>query len=145
MSNERIIGGLAERVRNLETREPRPTMWEVWHSAGLIDGSAVSPIETPHRIYNLTGRDLTLVKVFISLGVAPTSQAVIVDIEMDAGGTIFAAAGDRPSIAVAAFTDDAAVTKTTTWPDGSYLVAYIDQQDTAGDAENLTVQVVYHV
>lgn len=144
MKTEDAVELTGERVRRLETAEPRPTLWETWHSAGAVVGAAATPIATPHRIYNQTGRDLTLIKVLASVGTGVTASDIILDVNMN-GASIFAAPADQPRIVVGANTGTAVVTGTTTWPDGSYLTVDIDQQDIGGGAAaNLTVQVVHH-
>lgn len=145
MNTSEVLEQFGERLRRQETAEPRPTLWEVWSVSGAIaDLTLVAPITNPLRIYNLTGRTLTLIEVFASVGTAPNVNPIILDVNMN-GATVFAAPGDRPTIGLGTNTATATPTGTTLWPDGSYLTVDVDQVDTpGGNARDLTVQVVHH-
>jgi len=94
------------------------------------------------RIYNNLGGTLTVSKVFLAVGTAPTGAAIIVDIHKS-GTTIFTTQGNRPQIAVGEHTGYTTTIDITTLEDGEYLTADIDQIGSAVVGEDLTVHVVY--
>jgi hypothetical protein len=96
-----------------------------------------------HRIY--AERDFTILSVRASVGTAPTTTAVIVDINKD-GTSIFGASSRRPTIAVAGNTSGAVAPvltggtpDTALVPAGSYITVDVDQVDVV--AADLTVQI----
>ena len=80
----------------------------------------------PFRIYNLTGASLTINEVHLAVNTAPTGAAVIVDVHEN-GVTIFTAQGNRPQIAIAAFTGNSVAVDAATWENDNYLTVDIDQ------------------
>ena len=104
------------------------------------------------RLYNNTGRDLVLEEVELYVGTAPTTQAIIVDVNTghleDAVLSAFDSASTRPQIAAAAKTGSAAPRRGTlaaptkvTLPAGDYLTVDIDQVGTGTAGSDLTVVV----
>jgi hypothetical protein len=92
------------------------------------------------RVYNDTGRTLTIRSVRASVGTVPTT-AVIVDINKN-GTTIFSTQANRPQIAIGANTSGKVTAiNTTTIADGEYLTVDVDQ--TAGAAD-LVVQIAVY-
>lgn len=106
-----------------------------------IEG-ALSVLDNPLRLYNVTGGSKTISKVFLSVATAPASQAIIVDIHKD-GTTIFTTQSNRPQIAASANTGQATTIEVPTWADSSYLTMHIDQVGSGTPGANLTVHIVY--
>lgn len=94
------------------------------------------------RIYNQTGITRTFLKVFLSVGTAPTGAAIIVDVNKN-GSTIFSTQSNRPQIAASANTGFTTTFNTTTFADGEYITVDIDQVGSTVKGSNLTVHVVY--
>lgn len=90
------------------------------------------------RIYNDTGRTLTISAVRVSLGIAG-STSTIVDVNKG-GTTIFTTQANRPTLAVAGVTAKSVAPDVTAWADGEYLTVDIDQGGTG--SAGLQVQVV---
>ena len=88
------------------------------------------------RVYNDTGKTLTIAKVRASLGTAGTT-ATTVDVNKG-GTTIFTTQGNRPSLGNGVATTTA-VPAVTSWEDGSYLTVDVDVVGTS--AAGLVVQV----
>lgn len=143
MKTEDVIEQFGERLRRLETAEVRPTMWEEFRWYGALNVPVPPTWILWHRIYNESGRDLTISKVFLSVYTAPTSTPVTVDVYVN-GASLFAAPGDIPSILVGANTAQAAPTASDQWPAGGYLTAIMIAADTLGVGSDLNVQVVHH-
>jgi hypothetical protein len=87
-------------------------------------------------------RAVTIRNVRASVGTAPTTQAVIVDVNKN-GTTIFTTQGNRPTIAAGANTDATATPDVTTFAAGDYMTVDIDQVGTGTTGADLTVQVEY--
>jgi hypothetical protein len=96
----------------------------------------------PLRLYNKTGSSKTISEVFLAVGTAPATQAIIVDIHKD-GTTIFTTQSNRPEIAAAANTGTSTTIEAPTWADDSYLTLEIDQIGTGTVGADLTVHVIY--
>ena len=94
-----------------------------------------------YRLYNDTGRTLTLYAVRASVGVAPTGASVIVDVNKN-GTTIFTTQSNRPTIAASTNTDTADAIDVTTWAAGDYLTVDVDQVGSTIAGSDLTVTVV---
>lgn len=92
------------------------------------------------RIYNDTGRTLTISKVRASVGTAPTGASLIVDVNKN-GTTIFTTQSARPTIAAAGVTATG-IPAVTTLADGDYLTVDCDQVGSGTPGADLTVQVV---
>jgi len=91
------------------------------------------------RLYNDTGVTMTIAKVRLALGTAPSGQALIIDVKKD-GTTIFPTTA-KPQVAVAANTG-VATPDVTAWADGSYLTVDVTQVGAPIAGSNLTVTVV---
>lgn len=96
-----------------------------------------------HRIYNDTGRTLTIDSIRASAGTAPTGSALIVDVHKD-GTTLFSTQSKRPQIAVGTNTDLADPPDVTTIANGSYLTVDVDQVGSTIAGASLTVAIWAH-
>jgi hypothetical protein len=93
------------------------------------------------RIYNDSGRTLTIQAVRASAGTAPTGASLIVDINKD-GTTIFTTQGNRPAIAAGTNTSGKVTNMdVTTIADGSYFSVDVDQVGSTVAGSDLTVQI----
>jgi hypothetical protein len=77
-----------------------------------------------------------------SVGTAPTTQSVIVDVNKN-GTTIFTTQGNRPTIAAGANTDASSTPDVTAFAAGDYMTVDVDQIGTGTVGADLTVQVWY--
>lgn len=93
------------------------------------------------RIYNLTGRDLTISKVHLGVNTAPTGATIIVDVNEN-GTTIFTVQANRPVIAIAAFSGESTTINAPTWNDENYIQADIDQIGSTIPGSDLTITIV---
>lgn len=93
------------------------------------------------RIYNLTGAALTISKVHIAVDTAPTGAAILVDVNEN-GTTIFTTQGNRPTIAISAFSGETTTIDDASWADGNYLQADVDQIGSTIAGSNLTITIV---
>lgn len=91
------------------------------------------------RIYNDSGKELTIEKVRASVGTPPSGSAVIVDVNLG-GTTIFTTQSARPSVAAGGFTA-VGIPAVTAWPDGAYLTVDVDQVGSSSAGADLVVQV----
>lgn len=94
------------------------------------------------RIYNKFGTTLTLQSVFIAVNTAPTGASIIVDVNKN-GTTIFTTQANRPAIAASANTGSSSTLDVTSFADGDYLQADIDQIGSTIAGADLTVHVLY--
>lgn len=95
----------------------------------------------PLRVTNLTGKTLTIKKVHLAVDTAPTGVAIIVDVHEN-GTTIFTAQGNRPTIAISAFTGETTTIDDASWADGNYLQADVDQIGSTIAGADLTITIV---
>lgn len=91
-----------------------------------ISGALTASAGT-RRLYNPSGRTITIKKVVFSLGTVNTGSAVTLDVNIN-GTTIYTTQGNRPSNAASAVvssagTSDAAASG---WDDGEYLTFDVD-------------------
>ncbi len=93
------------------------------------------------RIYNLTGRALTINRVHIAVNTAPTGAAILVDVHEN-GVTIFTNQANRPTIAIAAFTGETTTIDADSWADGNYLQVDVDQIGSTIAGADLTITVI---
>lgn len=100
---------------------------------------AVSTSTGATRVYNDTGRTLTIAKVRASVVTAPTGSALIVDVNKN-GTTIFTTQSARPTIA-ASSTTATGTPAVTTLADGDYVTVDVDQVGSLVAGSDLTVQV----
>ncbi len=94
------------------------------------------------RIYNKLGSTLTIQKVFLAVNTAPTGAAIIVDVNRN-GTTIFTTQANRPQIADGANTGESSSIDVSSFADGDYLQADIDQIGSTAAGADLTVHVIY--
>jgi hypothetical protein len=92
------------------------------------------------RWYNDTGRTLTFLSARGSVGTAPTTQAVIVDLNVN-GTTVWSTQANRVQIAAGTNTDESTTFNTTTITDGQYLTVDIDQIGSGTVGADLTLTV----
>ena len=93
------------------------------------------------RVYNDSGRTLTILATRASVGTAPTGATLIVDINKG-GTTIFTTQTARPTIALSGFTAAGGTPAVTAWANGEYLTVDIDQVGSTVAGADLTVQVL---
>ncbi len=93
------------------------------------------------RIYNLTGRALTINRVHIAVNTAPTGAAILVDVHEN-GTTIFTNQANRPTIVIAAFTGETTTIDDASWADENYLQVDVDQIGSTIVGADLTVTVI---
>lgn len=102
---------------------------------------AVATVVGAARIYNDSGRTLTILSVRSSVGTAPTGAALIVDINVN-GTTIFTTQANRPTIAISGQTSGKVTNMdVTTIADGSYFTVDVDQVGSTVTGSDLTVQI----
>lgn len=93
------------------------------------------------RLYNDTGRSLTIVAIRATVTTAPTGATVIVDVNKN-GTTIFTTQGNRPTVAISGFTSGKVSNMdVTSLADGDYLTIDLDQIGSTVPGADLTVQV----
>jgi hypothetical protein len=107
----------------------------VKHQALFTFLGAVTSGPGPIRIYNATGQNKTIEKVFIY---GANADGLIVDIHQD-GTTIFTTQANRP-VCSGQDTGESTSIDVTTWAAGSRLTAEID----AAAGSNVVVHVVYY-
>lgn len=123
---------VASRVTTLEGKIPPPaTVFTMSGAVATQVGGA--------RLYNDTGRTLTISAVRASLGTAGSTDTTV-DINKD-GTTIFTTQANRPNLAAAAVTVKSVAPDVTTWEDGSYLTVDVDAAGTSADTLTVTVVV----
>jgi hypothetical protein len=112
----------------------------IWEKSWTFPGS-LSLYVGQTRIYNTTGRTLTIQGIWISAGTAPTGSSILVDINKN-GTTIFTTQGNRPAIAVSAFASSVVSNMNiTSLADGDYMTIDIDQIGSTIAGSDLSVQV----
>lgn len=94
------------------------------------------------RIPNVTGRTLTISKVYLIVATAPTGAAIIVDIHKN-GTTIFTTQANRPQIAASSTTGNTTTINVSSWGDGDYLTMDIDQVGSTVKGADLTCVIVW--
>lgn len=95
------------------------------------------------RLYNPTGRTLTIDAVVIGVGTSPTTQSVISDLNLD-GTTAYTTQGNRPAVTAGNNHATATAPDVTTWGSSSYLTVDIDQVGSGTAGSDLTLTVVAH-
>lgn len=93
------------------------------------------------RHYNDSGRTVTVTRVRASVGVAPGTGPVTVDVNKN-GTTIFPTQSQRPAIAVGQFTAVVNAPAGTTLADGDYLTVDVDTIGTTPAGSDLAVEIV---
>ncbi len=92
------------------------------------------------RMYNDSGRTLTIASVRTTCGVAPTGATILVDVNKN-GTTIFTTQGNRPSIAISGVASSKATPDVTSLADGDYLTVDIDQVGSTLPGTDLLINV----
>lgn len=93
------------------------------------------------RIYNDTGRTLTITGIRASVGTAPTGAAILVDVNKN-GTTLFTTQGNRPTIAISGNTSGKVTNAdVTSLASGDYLTVDVDQIGSTVAGADLVVQV----
>lgn len=93
-----------------------------------------------YRLYNITGRKLSIRNVRASLGTAPTGATYIVDVKKN-GTTIFTGGTGRPTIAVSTNTATSGPPAVTSWLPEEYLTVDIVQVGSTVTGAALSVQI----
>ncbi len=96
----------------------------------------------PLRIYNTTGETKTLLQVQLSADTAPTGSGIIVDIHKDET-TIFTTQNNRPQISGGSNLGVSTLLDVTSWGNGEYLTAEIDQIGSTVKGANLVVNILF--
>lgn len=80
------------------------------------------------RIYNPSGRTLTVKKITAHVVTAPTGAAILLDANIN-GTTMYTTQGNRPSIAISgnASTSGSTDAAASGWDDGEYITVDVDQ------------------
>jgi len=108
----------------------------------VASGAFRADAQVDGRWYNRTGKALTIGDVTLHREFAGGSGTTTVDVGVD-GASIFATAGDRPSVSSGDgddAVDQGGTLATSTIADGSYLSMDIDSAETGG-RRNLSVRV----
>lgn len=108
----------------------------VWSMTGILSARTGTD-----RIYNDTGRNLTIGTVRASASTGPVGQALIVDVNKG-GSTIYATQANRPTIPDGGNTGTGGTPDTPTWSPGEWITVDIDQVGTTTPGSSLTVTVV---
>lgn len=96
----------------------------------------------PFKIYNKFGSSQTISQVFLSIATAPAGANVVVDIHKN-GTTIFTNQSNRPAITDGNTEGYTTTIDVSTWADGEYLTAHIDQIGSNTPGANLVVHVIH--
>lgn len=96
----------------------------------------------PLRIYNNYGSTQTISEVFIAVDTAPTDDSIIVDIHKN-GVTIFTNQAHRPVITSGNNTGNTINIDVSSWADGDYLTAHIDNIGSTIPGADLVVHVIH--
>jgi hypothetical protein len=102
----------------------------------------VAVTTTGTRIYNNTGKTLTVTFIAMSASVAPTGASIIGDVHMD-GTTLFTTQGNRPTISAAGFESTETDPDIVAWTDGAYLEFLIDQVGSTEPGEDVVWYMRY--
>lgn len=148
----RILQALASQTGNVEEWRDSANTAKAWMTSAFAlrapnlgrtitfaKAGAVSTGVGSYRWYCDLGVTLTILSVRVNVGTASTSGTPTVDVNVN-GTTIYSTQGNRPTVAVGAFTSGKNTGfSTTTITDGQYLTADIDVAGT-GTAD-LIVQI----
>lgn len=94
------------------------------------------------RWYNDLGRAVTIFAVRASVGTAPATQSIIIDVNEN-GTTMYTTQGNRPTIAASSNTTDATLPDDTSLADNNYITIDIDQVGSGTVGADLTVTIWY--
>lgn len=126
-------------IDDADAATTRTTIGHITNFVGKRSG-VLTVLAGTARLYNDTGRDLTIIAVRITAETSPTGAAILVDVNKS-GTTIFTSQSNRPSIAASGTTAKAAGINVSAWPDGDYLTFDVDQIGSTIAGSDLTVQV----
>jgi hypothetical protein len=103
-----------------------------------FDGALTTGAGT-RRIYNPTGRTITVKQVTAHVVTAPTGAAILLDVNIG-GTTVFTTQGNRPSIAISGNTSTAGNSDAaaSTWASGGYITVDVDQIGSTVAGSDLT-------
>jgi hypothetical protein len=103
-----------------------------------VDGALTTGAGT-RRIYNATGRTITIKQVTAHVVTAPTGAAILLDVNIG-GTTVFTTQGNRPSIAISGNTSTAGNSDAaaSTLASGGYLTVDVDQIGSTVAGSDLT-------
>lgn len=90
--------------------------------------------------FPIVGSTWTIVSATATVGTAPTTQAIIVDVNKN-GTTIFSTQANRPQIAVGANSGTSGAPNTTSITSGDYLTVDIDQVGSGTPGADIVVVV----
>jgi len=134
-----------------EIRELRARVEQMWKNeiGGTPVGVVFFSIEgvllveaNPLRLYNTSGANRTISKIFLSVGTAPTGASILVDVHKD-GTTIFTNQTHRPAIAAGDFTGYTVDIDVSAWADNSYLEVFVDQVGSGISGSDLVIHIKY--
>jgi hypothetical protein len=94
------------------------------------------------RWYNDTGRSITLQSARGSVGTAPTTQSILIDINNN-GTTVWSTQANRITIAAGTNTDEGGAFDDSTIADGEYITVDIDQVGSGTVGADLSVTIWY--
>lgn len=107
----------------------------------ISQGGALTATAGVARLYNDSGRTLTITAVRTHVGTAPTGATLIVDVNKN-GTTIFTTQGNRPTVAISGNTSGKVTNMdVTSLADGDYLTVDIDQIGSTVAGSDLTVTI----
>lgn len=109
-----------------------------------ITGTLTIPTSGTHRLYNDSGTPRTIVGVRATVGTAPASGALRIDVNKN-GSSIFGTdpTNPRPSIGIGQNTSKVTAIGSPTWADGEYLTVDVDNDNSPTTSAALTVAVFY--
>lgn len=93
------------------------------------------------RIYNLTGRALTISRVHLAVNTAPVGAAIIADVNEN-GTTIFTNQANRPQITAGANTGETTTIDDSSLANGNYLTIDVDQIGSGVAGSDLTATII---
>jgi hypothetical protein len=102
-----------------------------------------APDNDVYRWYNRTGRTLTFLRAWTSVGSAPLNQNILVDISRNGISVWNTSQGSRPAIVPSTFVSTAQTYfETTTISDGQWLTFDVDQVGTGTPGSYLTISLL---
>jgi len=119
-----------------------PGFYSIIHQTVFTFSGELEITNNPLRLYNELGLSQTIIKVFLSVGTAPTGSSLVVDVHKN-GTTIFTNQGNRPSIPSFGETGSSTTIENAIWADGEYLTAHIDAVGSGFAGSDLVVHIVH--
>jgi hypothetical protein len=96
----------------------------------------------PYKVYNVTGQNKTISRVFLAVATAPTGASIIVDV-LKNGVTIFTNTTNRPAILAGEMIGQTTTIDVSSWANNEYLTISVVQIGSVIPGAYLTVHVVY--